>query len=305
MPMEQGRILFRTGTAAEWASRGNSIVLAKGEPGYDSTNGVIKVGDGVHTWAELGGNHPTDPNPTEDIDRKVTPDQKAALLVTWKTIQAEYPTILQRAQAQQISQGVITPYMTAYSNLEAYLEPILSDMTTMTILNEPLGSSGLFEAYAGLRESVLNEINRSINEVTSKVFFEEPVGPYKKGDLWVSDGVLFQAVQDRSEGEFDLADWVWCIRSNITTMIMSSNGDKFRPGQSTTTVLTGRLFKNGVEVTDEYDSSCFKWTKKSLIPDAAGDAMWNADHQSGFKSVEVGIDDINCRAVYTLEILEV
>lgn len=38
-------------TSTEWAQSG--LVLLPGELGYDSTSGLIKVGDGEHTWANL------------------------------------------------------------------------------------------------------------------------------------------------------------------------------------------------------------------------------------------------------------
>lgn len=49
-------IRLRRGTAALWAAR--NPVLQQGEPGYDSTNGTLKVGDGVTAWnalATIGG----------------------------------------------------------------------------------------------------------------------------------------------------------------------------------------------------------------------------------------------------------
>lgn len=38
-------------TTAQWTSSG--LILRDGELGYDSTTGLIKVGDGQHLWAEL------------------------------------------------------------------------------------------------------------------------------------------------------------------------------------------------------------------------------------------------------------
>jgi hypothetical protein len=46
-------IQFRKGTSSQW----NTVnpVLASGEPGYDLTNGVLKIGDGVSNWGSLSG----------------------------------------------------------------------------------------------------------------------------------------------------------------------------------------------------------------------------------------------------------
>lgn len=46
-------ITFRKGTASAWTSV--NPVLASGEPGYDLTNSVLKIGDGVSNWTALSG----------------------------------------------------------------------------------------------------------------------------------------------------------------------------------------------------------------------------------------------------------
>lgn len=38
-------------TDAEWTA--STLILLSGELGYASDTGLIKVGDGIHTWAEL------------------------------------------------------------------------------------------------------------------------------------------------------------------------------------------------------------------------------------------------------------
>lgn len=46
-------ITFRKGIASEWISA--NPVLASGEPGYDLTNSILKIGDGVSNWVALSG----------------------------------------------------------------------------------------------------------------------------------------------------------------------------------------------------------------------------------------------------------
>lgn len=48
----KSRIQIRRDTATNWASESAGVLLA-GEIGYDTTNNIIKIGDGTHTWAEL------------------------------------------------------------------------------------------------------------------------------------------------------------------------------------------------------------------------------------------------------------
>lgn len=45
------RLLFRRGTAAEWAS--SPRILAEGEPGYEKDTKQFKIGDGVSLWSAL------------------------------------------------------------------------------------------------------------------------------------------------------------------------------------------------------------------------------------------------------------
>jgi hypothetical protein len=46
------RFQLRRDTATNWASAGNPVLLS-GEPGYDTTNKILKVGDGSSTWSLL------------------------------------------------------------------------------------------------------------------------------------------------------------------------------------------------------------------------------------------------------------
>lgn len=45
------QITVRKGTAAEWFA--SAAILANGEPGLDTTNGIFKIGDGVSRWENL------------------------------------------------------------------------------------------------------------------------------------------------------------------------------------------------------------------------------------------------------------
>jgi hypothetical protein len=45
------RIQLRRDTAVNWAA--TNPILSSGEPGYDITNGILKVGDAVTAWNDL------------------------------------------------------------------------------------------------------------------------------------------------------------------------------------------------------------------------------------------------------------
>jgi hypothetical protein len=157
----------------------------------------------------------------------------------------------------------------------------------------------VYEALAAVSQSVAK---------TPSFFHDEtvPPGPYKAGDFWVHDHAIFISTADRAAGEGTELDWEWYIRPNITTVIESSNGDVFKPGQSMTTILRPRCFRNGLEITDTLPDSAFRWTRTSYYPQTPpnDDATWNQNHAAGYRTIEVTAESIYARATYTVDIIE-
>jgi predicted phage tail protein len=91
----------------------------------------------------------------------------------------------------------------------------------------------------------------------------------------------------------------------FSVSIESSNGTVFRVGQSASTLLKGRLFKNGAEVTDQTPDSWFRWRRISAIPRPSpnDDATWNSNYQSGYKNVSINVDDVYARATFFCDII--
>jgi hypothetical protein len=54
------------------------------------------------------------------------------------------------------------------------------------------------------------------------------------------------------------------------------------------------LLKNNVDVTDEYDASCFTWTRTSRDNDA--DTYWNIRHSIGTKTITITANDVKVNA---------
>ena len=54
------QIILRKGTAAAWTAAG-SVVLAQGEPGFETDTGKLKIGNGTLAWTALGYVNPTFP----------------------------------------------------------------------------------------------------------------------------------------------------------------------------------------------------------------------------------------------------
>lgn len=69
--------------------------------------------------------------------------------------------------------------------------------------------------------------------------------------------------------------------------------------------LIAHLLRNSVEVTDDYPSSCFIWTRRSADPSA--DTAWNQAHNTGTKTLTLSGADVNistnfeCHFEYTNE----
>jgi hypothetical protein len=88
-------------------------------------------------------------------------------------------------------------------------------------------------------------------------------------------------------------------------VVESSNGDVFKPGQTLTTELKARVFKNDVEVTDDIAASNFRWTRVSYDPQPIpnDDSTWNQTYSSGYKAITISISDVWQRATFHCDIL--
>lgn len=235
----------------------------------------------------LGGRYATSDGDRSKLE--IFPDGEHALRVRrWDSLSSSYQDVLKvLVDGQNEGDIIIGRYDTGFSGAQWD-----ESESTLKLRGKMFQENG--EAYP-------------TTDTVSRFFYgERPLGPYNADDFWVSEGSIFRATVNRNQGEGLETDWLWYIKPNIVSDIQSSNGDKFRPGQSVSTVLSARVFKNGQEVTDSLPDSAFKWTRKSVLAQAPpnDDVTWNYNHQSGYRTVEVTTDSIYARATYTLEILE-
>lgn len=61
-----------------------------------------------------------------------------------------------------------------------------------------------------------------------------------------------------------------------------------------TLTFNARLFKNNVDVTNDYNDSCFTWTRSSQ--DTYGDIYWNDQNSTGTKTIQVTANDVRINA---------
>lgn len=104
----------------------------------------------------------------------------------------------------------------------------------------------------------------------------------------VEDQISFARVED---GE-----------SPYNVELLSSNGLLFKNGVIST-IIHAVVFRGDEDVTDLLDANQFRWTKTNA--DGTPDEAWNAIHASGVKSVTIGIDDVNKRATFGCDIVEI
>lgn len=92
---------------------------------------------------------------------------------------------------------------------------------------------------------------------------------------------------------------------NYSISIESTNGDIFKPGQETATLLIAHVFRNGVEITDELSAAQFKWRRVSYYPQEPpyDDATWNALYTAGYKQIEVTTEVVQDRATFHCDVL--
>lgn len=84
-------------------------------------------------------------------------------------------------------------------------------------------------------------------------------------------------------------------------VISSSNGNIFKNGIIQTT-LYATVFSWDENITDSLDPNQFIWTRVS--DDDEADAVWNANHFGGAKSIEITSDDVNVRATFFCDLID-
>lgn len=91
-------------------------------------------------------------------------------------------------------------------------------------------------------------------------------------------------------------------KSPYNVVLISSNGLLFKNGV-VSTAIRAVVFKGGEDVTDLLDANQFKWEKTN--GDGTPDEAWNALHAGGVKSITIGTDDVNKRATFSCDIVEI
>jgi hypothetical protein len=87
----------------------------------------------------------------------------------------------------------------------------------------------------------------------------------------------------------------------IILVVVSTNGNIFRPALTDTT-LEARVYQGAQEITDRYDPTRFRWTRKSN--DSTADEIWNsAQYSAGGKNIQITDEDVEHRATFFCELI--
>jgi hypothetical protein len=92
---------------------------------------------------------------------------------------------------------------------------------------------------------------------------------------------------------------------SYVTSIESSGGVEFKVGESKTTTLVAKLFKNGVDITTEVPAFAFRWRRVSVkerVP-PNDDTTWNTSHAAGYKQITINTDEVSSRATFFCDII--
>ena len=82
--------------------------------------------------------------------------------------------------------------------------------------------------------------------------------------------------------------------ANYTLEIHSENG--YVVSKSIALILKPRVYKNGVDITEELDMKYFKWVRSSS--NQKDDAEWNLRHATGIKDLYITHEDVYKRAIF-------
>jgi hypothetical protein len=151
------------------------------------------------------------------------------------------------------------------------------------------------DAFSGLSVAVL---------ITARTYTDEsPVYHYQAVGISAFDlgaparlEVLTRGKNDSRGAEGPAGEDAYLLQ------VISEGGTTFRTTTPFATTMRARVFKGGLEVTDEFSDADFRWSRTS--PDAHSDAIWNSAHYSvGGKTLSITQDDVAGRTNFFCTLL--
>lgn len=188
-------------------------------------------------------------------------------------------------------------------------------------LFDDTGTGVLIDSKTGVHANAIANgliVNDMIKDGTvskSKLGFEI-VEPNEQGGIDISTiydgekkwGVQYISFKESTINSLDGLDKKIDDSIPFQLFFTTSVGSDLAYGVNPSTVVTIHLYRDGKEVTDDYQDSNFIWTRTSA--DNAGDIYWNEKHSEGSKQITLSLSedvlmgaDFNCSFILDGEVL--
>jgi hypothetical protein len=177
--------------------------------------------------------------------------------------------------------------------------------------------------HPGIQLDVLTEVNRVEFDCLGEKFRSIELGSVRQdmrktavaswqlpftisGRKIAMESISAAQLEPESVEEIDLSTngSVICVAEQtvgIVVAISASRGGVLTKDVKDT-LLTAHVMRGATDITDQFDTSRFVWTRTSA--DTLGDITWNSNHR-GVKSITVAYMDVPMQANFTCEIEEV
>lgn len=188
-------------------------------------------------------------------------------------------------------------------------------------LFDDTGTGVLIDSKTGVHANAIANgliVNNMIKDGTvskSKLGFEI-VEPNEQGGIDISTiydgkekwGAQYISFKESTKNSLDGLDKKIDDSIPFQLFFTTSVGSDLAYGVNPSTVVTIHLYRDGKEVTDDYQDSNFIWTRTSA--DNAGDIYWNEKHSEGSKQITLSLSedvlmgaDFNCSFILDGEVL--
>lgn len=188
-------------------------------------------------------------------------------------------------------------------------------------LFDDTGTGVLIDSKTGVHANAIANgliVNDMIKDGTvskSKLGFEI-VEPNEQGGIDISTiydgeekwGAQYISFKESTTNSLDSLDRKIDDSIPFQLFFTTSVGSDLAYGVNPSTVVTIHLYRDGKEVTDDYQDSNFIWTRTSA--DNAGDIYWNEKHSEGSKQITLSLSedvlmgaDFNCSFILDGEVL--
>lgn len=185
-------------------------------------------------------------------DDIVTPLEKRALQLEWNQVESERNNITMKAMEYGITEQEV------YRN---YLEAFTSISSSIAIVLDPL------HINENTNISEIGDIRSNFAQYHQKLaLLSEQLFRYETG--------LLDGLDSRVKMEIR-------ITSSLGTVL---------PLDGTLSTLSVKVLRDGIDVTPEFDDTCFHW--KRLSEDVEGDVQWNAINTMPTKILGVSVADL-------------